>query len=197
MLYCDCSRTTRLCRRNKLVGEWYGQQKTQRNRHNRHSGNRVNRVERRRVLVRHAERRVGRISTRRVAIRDARTNERSGATAVGTNGFCSDNRIRSNSQPKLHLKVRESEAVGFEPTHATKTSSFFILPPQRKRPHRAVFFSISARNAHFLFAPLLPSARFHSAAILSSVFALRFLRKKSDNSFAHSSCRCPPLTSTS
>ena len=196
MLYCDCSRTTRLCRRNKLVGEKYGQQKTQRNRHNRLSGNRVNRVERRCVLVRHAERRVGRISTRRVAIRDARANERSGATAVGANGFCSDNRIGSNSQPKLQSEsprvVRRLRADARK-----ENIIFFILPPQRKGPHRAVFFSISARNAHFLFAPLLPSARFHSAAFLSSVFALRFLRKKSDNSFAHSSCRCPPLTSTS
>ena len=196
MLYCDCSRTTRLCRRNKLVGEWYGQQKTQRNRHNRLSGNRVNRVERRRVLVRHAERRVGRISTRRVAIRDARAIERSGATAVGANGFFSDNRIGSNSQPKLQSEsprvVRRLRADA-----RNENIIFFILPPQRKGPHRAVFFSISARNAHFLFAPLLPSARFHSAAFLSSVFALRFLRKKSDNSFAHSSCRCPPLTSTS
>lgn len=196
MLYCDCSRTTRLCRRNKLVGEWYGQQKTQRNRHNRLSGYRVNRVECRRVLVRHAERRVGRISTRRVAIRDARAIERSGATAVGTNGFFSDNRIGSNSQPKLQSEspraVRRLRADA-----RNENIIFFILPPQRKGPHRAVFFSISARNAHFLFAPLLPSARFHSAAFLYSVFALRFLRKKSDNSFAHSSCRCPPLTSTS
>ena len=177
MLYCDCSRTTRLCRRNKLVGEKYGQQKTQRNRHNRLSGNRVNRVERRCVLVRHAERRVGRISTRRVAIRDARANERSGATAVGANGFFSDNRIGSNSQPKLQSEsprvVRRLKADA-----RNENIIFFYTSPTKKRTASSgLFLYIRAQRA-FSFRIVIAVGSVSLGRILIFRLCFAFLAEK-------------------